>query len=387
MTRSILQNLALVAIALAICLGGAEVFFRVFPQFLPEEALLRLHWQQLDQSGRDQAMTVPDRRFGYLYRPNFTGRLSRGALDFTFTTDEHGFRNPSPWPARADVVVVGDSLAFSYGVDDAQAWSRLVADALPNLKIINLGLIGASPQQYLRVLETFGLGLHPKLVLFMLFSGNDLYDAKWFQQWLDAQTDQTYQEWEMALGVPSDLSWLQQLLAHSRLVTFLRGARRALSARVASTEVDFEDGQRVRLAPGMLQSSIDMAHPGDPVFKLVMTTIERARALTEQQGGHFLVLLMPSKEEVYLPRAGQPAPPLAASLKEGLAERGIDTLDLTPDLQAHARDAAPLFYEIDGHPNANGYRLIARLVADRLKQLELSYGLPDEPAPKASGAG
>ena len=387
MTRSILQNLALVAIALAICLGGAEVFFRVFPQFLPEEALLRLHWQQLDQSGRDQAMTVPDRRFGYLYRPNFTGRLSRGALDFTFTTDEHGFRNPSPWPARADVVVVGDSLAFSYGVDDAQAWSRLVADALPNLKIINLGLIGASPQQYLRVLETFGLGLHPKLVLFMLFSGNDLYDAKWFQQWLDAQTDQTYQEWEMALGVPSDLGWLQQLLAHSRLVTFLRGARRALSARVASTEVDFEDGQRVRLAPGMLQSSIDMAHPGDPVFKLVMTTIERARALTEQQGGHFLVLLMPSKEEVYLPRAGQPAPPLAASLKEGLAERGIDTLDLTPDLQAHARDAAPLFYEIDGHPNANGYRLIARLVADRLKQLELSYGLPDEPAPKASGAG
>ncbi len=387
MTRSTLQNLALVAVTLVIFLGGAEVFFRLFPQFLGEEAFLRLHWQELNQSRFDQGMRVSDRRFGFLYRPRFTGRLSRDDVDFTFHTDEHGFRNPTPWPARADVVVVGDSLAFSYGVGDAQAWPRLVADALPNLKIINLGLIGASPQQYLRILETFGLELHPKLVLFMLFSGNDLYDARQFQQWDEAPAGQTYEEWQITSGQPLDLGWFEELLERSRLVTFLRGARRAVSARVASTDVDFEDGRRVRLAPSLLQVSIDMAHPGDPVFELVMTTIERARALTQQQGGHFLVLLMPSKEEVYLPRIGEPAPPLAASLKEALVKRGIDTLDLTPDLQAHAREAAPLFYEVDGHPNANGYRLIARLVADHLKEFDLSYGLPDEPAPKAAGAG
>jgi lysophospholipase L1-like esterase len=387
MTRPRLQNLALVAITLVICLGAAEAFFRLFPQFLGEEAVLRLHWQQLDQSGVDQRMTVPDRRFGYLYRPNFTGRLSRGALDFSFTTDEHGFRNPSPWPARADIVVVGDSMAFGYGVGDAQAWPRLVADALPNLKVINLGLIGASPQQYLRLLESFGLPLHPKLVLFMLFSGNDLYDTREFQEWVDAATNQTYQEWEVTSGHPPDSGWLQRLLESSRLIAFLRGSLRSLTAGT-STTVDFEDGGHVRLAPGMLRSSIEMAHPGDPVFERAMTTIERARDLTQQQGGHFLVLLMPSKEEVYLPRTGQPAPPLASSLKAALAKRGIDTLDLTPPLQAHASDPAPLFYEIDGHPNANGYRLIARLVVDHLKEFAQSYGLTDQPGQqKASGAG
>ena len=387
MTRSILQNLAVMAVALIVCLGGAEAFFRLFPQFLGEEAQLRLHWQEVGQSERAQSMTVPDRRFGYLFRPHFTGRTNRQDLDFTFHTDEHGFRNPSPWPAQADVVVVGDSLAFSYGVDDGQAWPRLVAKALPAISIINLGLIGAAPQQYLRLLEAFGLKLQPKLVLFMLFSGNDLGDAKTFQDWLDADTQLTYEQWQMNGEQPPELSRWRQLLEDSRLVTFLRGARKALISSVDGGTITFEDGSRVQLAPTVLESNIEMAHPGDRVFELVMTTIERARALTQDQGGHFLVLLMPSKEEVYLPRTGQPAPPLASSFKAALARRGIDTLDLTPPLQAHASDPAPLFYEIDGHPNANGYRLIARLVVDHLREFAQSYGLPDEPAAKPSGAG
>ena len=52
------------------------------------------------------------------------------------------------------------------------------------LEIINLGLIGAAPEQYLRVLEAFGLGLSPKLALFVLFPANDLTDNDRFRRWL-----------------------------------------------------------------------------------------------------------------------------------------------------------------------------------------------------------
>ena len=383
MTKSVLQNLVLLAIAVLVCLVGAEAFFRLFPQFLGEEARLRLHWQVLNRSGADQALTIPDPRFGFLFRPNFTGRLSRDDLDFTFHTDEHGFRNPSPWPARTDVVVVGDSMAFGYGVDDEQAWPRLVAEALPATDIINLGLIGAAPQQYLRVLETFGLELRPKLVLFMLFPGNDLHDADTFQRWLDADTELAYDQWRRAAGQPRDLGRLRQLLEDSHLVAFLRGARTSLDSAITSSTIDFEDGHRLQLVPALLRRDLEMAQPGRPEFELVMATIERARAVTRQHGSEFLVLLMPTKEEVYLPRIGEPAPPLTESFGAALDRRGIGFIDLTRDLQAHARDNAPLFYEIDGHPNAEGYQLLARVVVDHLEALGPGFG----PAGRSGDAG
>jgi lysophospholipase L1-like esterase len=371
--KSILQNLLLLGVTVLICLGGAELFFRLFPQYLGEEAQLRLHWQQVGESEAAQSMTVSDPRFGFLYRPHFTGRTSRDDLDFTFHTDEHGFRNPSPWPERADVVVVGDSLAFSYGVDDDQAWPRLVANALPGLRIITLGQPGFGPQQYLRVLQSFGLDLHPKLVLFMLFSGNDLADADNFQRWLDADSELPYEEW-LATG-RSTGGVLRTLAERSRLVTFLLGVRKSLRARIEGGTIEFRQGRRIQLAPTVLATNLARAHPGQPAFELVMATIERARAVTRQHDSEFLVLLMPTKEEVYLPRIGEPAPPLVKVLRAGLDRRGIPYLDLTPDLQAHAGDAAPLFFEIDGHPNADGYRLIARVVADRLQELGPSLGL------------
>ncbi len=385
MTRSRLQNLALIAVTLVVCLGGAELFFRMFPQFLSEEAQLRLHWEELGETDDAHSMTVSDPRLGYLVRPHFTGQISRGDFRYTFHTDEHGFRNPSPWPKQADIVVVGDSLVFGDGANDDQAWPRLVAEALPGIDVINLGVSGFGPQQYLRVLEAFGLDLHPKLVLFMLFSGNDLKDADAFQRWVDADIGVPYAQWRDQDYRRGDLGPWRGLLERSRLVTFLRGARVALTSRLAGGTIDFADGRRVQLAPTYLREETELSHPGDPALELALATIERARAVTREHGAHLLVLLMPTKEEVYLPRIGKPAPPLVEPLRAGLESRGIPFLDLTPDLEAHARDAAPLFYEIDGHPNADGYRLIAQVVADHLKEFGSRYGLPDHPEIAAPG--
>ncbi|MGH6919994.1 MAG: hypothetical protein ACREJ0_20080, partial [Geminicoccaceae bacterium] len=58
--RSILQNLAVLGAALLVCLAAAELFFRLWPQFLNEEAALRLHWRELVEDARDQAWAVPD---------------------------------------------------------------------------------------------------------------------------------------------------------------------------------------------------------------------------------------------------------------------------------------------------------------------------------------
>ena len=176
-----------------LALGAAEASLRTFPQLMPEEARLRLHWRSVGQNRSPGA----DPYLGFVYPPNYEGRFERDDSDFafTYTTDEHGFRNPSPWPERAEIVVLGDSMAFSYGVDDEHAWTALLADQLPGSRIINLGLIGAAPQQYLRIYETFGQALHPDLVLFCLFPGNDLADAGRFEEWLQAGSPGNYAIW------------------------------------------------------------------------------------------------------------------------------------------------------------------------------------------------
>ncbi len=179
MTRSVVQNLVLLAVAVVVCVVGAEAFLRLFPQYLGEEARLRLHWEDLGRSETEQAMIVPDPPFGFLFRPNFTGAAQPQRFRFHLQHGRARLPQSVAMATRADLVVVGDSMAFGYGVDDEQAWPRLLAEALP-AEVINLGMIGAAPQQYLRVLEAFGLGLGPKLVLFMLFPGNDLVDGRAF---------------------------------------------------------------------------------------------------------------------------------------------------------------------------------------------------------------
>jgi lysophospholipase L1-like esterase len=374
MTKSMLQNLAVLGSALLVCLVAGELFFRQWPRFLSEEAALRLHWRELSEDVRNQGWTDPNRHFGFLYRPNLTGQVSSQELEFTFTTDEKGFRNGSPWPKEADIVVVGDSMAFGYGVDDEEAWVRLVDDELPATRVINLGLIGSGPEQYLRVLEGFGLELAPELVLFMLFPGNDLADAEDFRQWLDAGTDVPYREWRVARGRTPALGRVRRLVEGSYLVAFLRGARDSLISPVPASTIALEEGS-LRLTPTIYASSMKKAQPGHPVFELIMATVEEARAISKQHGSDFMVLLMPAKEEVYLPLVDQPGPSPVDAFKSPLQERGIPFIDLTPHFQAEAATAAPLFFEVDGHPNEDGYRLIARVVTEHLRMRGGVYGL------------
>jgi hypothetical protein len=376
--KRLVQNLALLVATIAVGLLGVEAFLRLFPQLLPEEARLRLHWSAVGEGDRDansQMMTVADPYLGFRYRPNFTGRLARGDLDFTFTTDEKGFRNSSPAPDEADIVVLGDSMAFGYGVPDDATWSHRVAMQFPDYTIRNFGLIGGSPQQYLRIFETEALALNPKLVLFMLFLGNDLNDAKLFQEWLDAGTDLSYAEWRSTEGGRSGWRILRNLSSGSYLIAFQRAVRSALSSSMAGETITLGAGHRVQLVPAIYDNDAVMADPKHPVSQLVMTTIEEAQRLSRKHASHFLVLLMPTKEEVYLPLVDKPAPALIEEFRSALEAHDIPFIDLTPYLRARTREIGPVFYEVDGHPNVAGYQVIADVVVDHISEHRAAYGL------------
>ena len=94
-------------------------------------------------------------------------------------------------------------MVFGYGVGEDEAWPARLAAAMPDAKIINLGLIGAGPQQYLRILETFGLPLRPRLVVVGLFPQNDFWDVL-FERWLHSdEPSWNYMVWR-DFGQPTD---------------------------------------------------------------------------------------------------------------------------------------------------------------------------------------
>ena len=135
----------------------------------------------------------------------------------------------------------------------------------------------------------------------------------------------------------------------------------------------------------MYDGNARMADPSHPVFQLLMTTIEKAQRLSQRQGSHFLVLLMPTKEEVYLPLLDKPAPALIENFRPALETQHIPYIDLTPYFQARAREVGPLFFEVDGHPNPSGYQLIADVVLEYLNEHGAVYGLGDwQPHPQAT---
>ena len=71
---------------------------------------------------------------------------------------------------------------------------------------MNLGLVGASPEQYFRVYETFGARLQPKLLLVGVYVQNDFWDAGMFDLWLREGVGNNYMVWRnfgRPLRVPS----------------------------------------------------------------------------------------------------------------------------------------------------------------------------------------
>jgi lysophospholipase L1-like esterase len=335
---------------------------------------------------------VADPYIGYLHRPNHTTETTGRDFHSIAHVDGLGFRNATwPWPARADIVTVGDSLTFGYGSADDESWPAVLAKAMSPARLINLGLIGAGPQQYQRLYETFGVKLQPKLLVVGFFGQNDFWDAGMFDQWQAQGAEPNYMIWRdfgrpvrMRFSLRDPLESLNgfghaataPIVRRSYLYHLLR-ALRDDSGRAGERPrvLTFSDGGRVQVFEGELQTQRALARPERRQFQLAVQALRDIAVETQRQGTHLLVVLQPGKEEVYLPGVGQTMDDTTSALRPALDRLGIDYLDLGPAFREHAAAGERLFHETDGHPNAAGYALTARVVAARIEAHAARYGL------------
>jgi hypothetical protein len=373
-TRNLLFNLALAAGSILVTLGVAETALRLFPSLMPEEAQLRVHWRGVVAA--ENVQIVDDPFIGFLYPKSYHGRLERSDVRFSFATDSRGFRNLEPWPDTAEVVAVGDSWVFGYGVEDDEAWGRLLSRELGDNRFVNLGLVGASPQQYWRVYERFGEKLRPKVLLYGLFPANDLEDARIFNSWVRQGSPGNYRIWRAGGGASPAGS---NLVGWSYLLTTLREIWKNRSSAVSGTTVEWKDGGKLRLASGLYDRVALQATPGHPDFERIFRLLDRVQRITSAKGVKLVVLLFPTKEGVYLPLLGQKAARAVPAFIPELQRRGIAYLDVSVPLQASAREGRTLYFELDGHANAAGNRVIAEAVLRYLREHGSDLGLDPIP--------
>jgi len=96
-------------------------------------------------------------------------------IEYTLTIDKRGFRNKTDLD-KYDVVVLGDSFAEGSRVSDEHAWPVMLAPKT-GYTVYNLAMSGGYPGSYLQTFRTFGPGLSPKIVICLLYEGNDFRDS------------------------------------------------------------------------------------------------------------------------------------------------------------------------------------------------------------------
>ena len=374
--KGLLKLLTLSAASLAVSLLLAEGVLRIAPSLLPIELQILL-------DNNPDSRGIADPRVGNLPEPNSSGTIWTRDFKIDHRIDAHGFRNSEPWPDRADIAVIGDSLVFGYGVEAGQAWPEILEDRLPGHTVVNLGLIGSGSQQHRRIYETFAKNLQPKLLVIAMFAANDFWDAELFDRWLKAGSNGNYLEWRdfgrqlTALDVGRPIKSARFLLTrYSYLYTLLRYARRVVRSQSTSEAVPLEwsDGVILQLRPDYQLDHAQHAVEGGAVFEIVLNSIRAIDAEATAEGTRTLVVLQPSKEEIYLPFVGKESLDISGRLRATLTELGIDYLDLRPAFVRNAEQGERLFFSNDGHPNAAGYRLIAEELSTYIETEALLNG-------------
>ncbi len=97
-------------------------------------------------------------------------------LPIRYEADARGYRNAVALD-RCDIIAIGDSFTEGSKVSDGQEWPAVLSSLLGE-PVYNLGMSGYAPVNYRAALIEHGLSLSPRVVLVMLYEGNDFRSAK-----------------------------------------------------------------------------------------------------------------------------------------------------------------------------------------------------------------
>jgi hypothetical protein len=271
--------------------------------------------------------TLVIERDGYRNRPGLRGTFYGADVRINPLGLRERDLPRTPAPGEVRVLVMGDSFPFGIGVPEEEAIPRRLEEALQaavptgrTVRTVNLGVVSYNSEQQLRQLESVGLAMRPSLVV-VLYALNDIEPVWWV--------------FDKRRAWPVDL------------------AQRSYAASLAGFAARLV---KYRLTGAFGGIDVGRYREGDPRWESVERSLSRMHALCSERGVAFAVI-------VY-----DPSPPIDMVRRLG-AERGFPVLEALPERDPRWRERPPQELRnsaVDSHPNAEGCRAYARLIAERL---------------------
>lgn len=273
---------------------------------------------------------------------------------------------------RVDGVAVGDSFTFCF-TDEDDCWVQRLG-AITGRNIINLGITSTGSVSHERVLRDFGMPLEPPLVLWQWY-GNDANEDFGLAE-LRGETD--VRSPHLPPPLP-ERNWLDDNSAFYTLIRLLTGADDDYEAALQFHDPEYAEQGDIALAFGRpyLWDAFDMAQPHNQYgWERTQDALRSAREMVDSYGGTLVIVLMPTKEQVYRamsePLLGSDKLALLdasyAMMRDYCASEGLTCIDPLPVFVEHAGAGEQLYYTTDIHLNPRGNEVLAQLLADWLAQ-------------------
>jgi hypothetical protein len=299
-----------------------------------------------------------------------TGARYRGQPGAPFL-DTHlnsaGFNDVERRPRKPDavhrIVAIGDSVTFGV-VPRQHNYVALLEHELAThrpTEVVNMGVPGTAPNDYLAILVDEGLSYSPDLVMVGFFIGNDFESRA--RRWYEHSFAMTLVHflWRLGTSAGEGATWIEATRGtyEDDVPTF--GEERFLEIEVSRANIYVDDAS---LRDAAARAADYLGEMDD---------------VTRRTGAEFVVVIIPDEVQVdsalqKLVTHAHGAPPERFDfdrpnrvLADHLSRRGIEFIDLTPAFREAARGQR-LYKPQDTHWNIAGNRLAADVLARYLEE-------------------
>jgi hypothetical protein len=296
----------------------------------------------------DSFRLEPGRDYGAGLRGNRLG----------YPGDDHPLRKPT---GTYRIAALGDSFAVGAAVAyDDNYLTRLQA-SLPGVEVLNFGVSGTGPREYLEILQTHAQAFEPDLVLLSIFVGNDITESLATPRGLDPRQYLLYLACERGSRI-----WRQAI------------TEPATGDRLAGT--GFSPAQFLEIESRRLEVCHTSSIPAlEKKWLRALDRIEAIADLCRSAGKRLAIVLIPDEFQVNdelrkaaCQLAGWQVDEIDVQLPqkrllEFLGKREIPCLDLLPVM----KQTADAYASRDTHWNALGNQIAASAIQEWLQAEEL----------------